>query len=223
MAGARSDRKIRDDVLEELRWDALVDDTQIEIEVDDGVVTLAGTVDSYARKLAAQEAVHAVAGVRDVVNVIDVRPLAETRPTDRELEATARQMLVWDALVPDRDIDVHVSDGWVTLSGVASVVAQRGEAERAIRHLSGVRGVSNQIAVHPPSLTPDDVRGSIETALRRRATHGAAHVEITVDDGAVTLSGSVQSLEEKRAILGAVGHAPGIRSVCDDLRIQQAG
>jgi osmotically-inducible protein OsmY len=210
-------------VLEELRWDALVDDTQIEIEVDGGVVTLAGTVDSYARKLAAQEAVHAVAGVRDVVNVIDVRPLAETRPTDRELERTARQMLVWDALVPDRDVDVHVSDGWVTLSGAVSVVAQRGEAERAIRHMAGVRGVSNQITVHPPDLTPDLVRGAIETALQRRGTHGAAHIEITVDDGAVTLSGSVQSLGEKLAILGAVGHAPGIHTVCDDLRIQQAG
>jgi osmotically-inducible protein OsmY len=212
---------VRDDVIDELRWDALVDETQITVEVAGGVVTLAGTVESYARKLAAQEAAHAVAGVRDVVNAVDVRPLAETCPSDETLEETVRQVLVWDALVPDREIAVRVSDGWVTLSGEVSVIAQRGEAERAIRHLAGVRGVSNEINVRRPELTPGNVRLAIETALRRRATHSAAHIDITVDDGTVTLSGSTQTWGEKLAILGAVGHAPGIHTVCDELTIQQ--
>jgi osmotically-inducible protein OsmY len=219
MAPARSDKSVRDDVLDELGWDTFVDETQIEVEVADGVVTLVGTVDSYARKLAAQEAAHAVAGVRDLVNAIDVRQSSETQPTDRALEDMARQLLTWDALVPDRDIDVSVSDGWVTLSGEVSVAAQRGEAERAVAHLVGVRGVHNEIAVHRPDLTPDDVRLKIQEALRRRATHLASHIDITVDDGAVTLSGSTQTPREKLAILGAVSHAPGIQVVCDELRV----
>ena len=165
MGPARADEKVRDDVIEELSWGVLVDDSRIDVEVADGVATLAGTVDSYACKLAAQEAAHTVSGVRDVVNAIDVRPAADSRPTDRELEEMARRVLVWDALVPDRDLDVRAVDGWVTLSGQVSVVGQRSEAERAIRHLAGVRGVSNDIAVPRPDLTPGDVRLAIEDAF----------------------------------------------------------
>ena len=150
MGPARADEKVRDDVIEELSWGVLVDDSRIDVEVADGVATLAGTVDSYARKLAAQEAAHTVSGVRDVVNAIDVRPAADSCPTDRELEEMARRVLVWDALVPDRDLDVRVVDGWVTLSGQVSSSASAARpsrdpaSRRGARRLERHRGPSTR-------------------------------------------------------------------------------
>jgi osmotically-inducible protein OsmY len=121
--------------------------------------------------------------------------------------------------VPDQDIAVSAADGWVTLTGTVAVDAQRIEAQRAISHLAGVRGISNGIEVHDPDLTPDDVRAAIGDALLRRASHRARHVDITVEGSTVTLEGKVQSRLEKVAILGAVTHAPGIDRVCDNLQI----
>ena len=219
MATDPSDEQLRHDVLDELGWDALVDAGQLDVDVTDGVVTLVGTVDSLARKLTAQEAAHAVDGVRDLVNAIDVRPPAEARPTDADLEDMARRVLTWDSLVPEQEIDVHVADGWVVLTGHVAVAAQRQEAERAVARLAGVRGVTAELTVQRPELRPDEVRDSIEVALRRRARHRAAQIAITVDDRDVTLEGRVQTAREKIAILGAVAHAPGIEAVHDELRI----
>jgi osmotically-inducible protein OsmY len=206
---SRLDERLRDDVREELAWDALVDESQIDVDVVDGVVTLVGTVESYAHKLAARDAAHAVVGVRDLVDAIDVRPPSETTPTDDELAE----------LVPDHHLDVSVSDGAVVLSGEVPVASQRTEAERSISHLAGVRAIDNKISIHRPDLQPDDVRAAIDQALRRRASHRAAHIGITVDDGTVTLSGPTQTRSERTAIIGAVAHAPGIHTVQDELRI----
>jgi osmotically-inducible protein OsmY len=216
---SRLDERLRDDVREELAWDALVDESQIDVDVVDGVVTLVGTVDSYAHKLAARDAAHAVVGVRDLVDAIDVRPPSETTPTDEELAEMVRHVLTWDALVPDHHLDVSVSDGAVVLSGEVPVASQRTEAERSISHLAGVRAIDNKISIHRPELQPDDVRAAIDQALRRRASHRAAHIGITVDDGTVTLSGATQTRSERTAIIGAVAHAPGIHTVQDELRI----
>jgi osmotically-inducible protein OsmY len=213
------DEQLRAEVVEELEWDSLVDASQVDVAVDSDVVTLVGTVASYAQLLAAQKAARAVAGVHDILNEIDVKPSQEHCPTDDELQHMAQSVLRWDALTPDQDITVSVADGWVALAGAVAVDAQRREAHRAIGHLAGVRGVTNSIAVHDPDLTPDDVRDSIRDALQRRASQRARHIDITVEGTTVTLQGRLQSALEKVAILGAVSHAPGIERVCDDLLI----
>lgn len=216
---ARADEDLCTNVREELAWDSLVDESQIDVEVADDRVTLVGTVSSYAQKQAAQAAARAVDGVHELVNEIDVRPSDGLRPSDDELSDMGRSVLRWDALVPETEVTVAVSDGWVTLGGSVVVDAQRREAERAIQHLSGLRGVRNEITVRKPSREPEEVRTAIENALRRRAAHRTAHIDITIDGNSVTLEGSVQSELEKVAILGAVGHAAGIETVCDELSI----
>lgn len=216
---SQRDERIRRQVADELAWDFLIDESQIEVEVTDGVVTLVGTVGSHAEKIVAQHAAEAVEGVHDLVNSIDVKPTDDLHPTDDELRKIVEQVLAWDALVPEQDLTVSVVDGLVALTGSCPTNAQAAEAERAIGRLSGVRGVLNRIGVTPPSPNPGDVRSAIEEALRRRAAHQAAHIDVIVDGDRVTLRGAVSSPLERRAVIGAVGHAPGIALVCDELEL----
>jgi osmotically-inducible protein OsmY len=130
-----------------------------------------------------------------------------------------RQSLEWDVMVPDERITATVQHGVITLEGSVEVWAQREEAERTVRHLTGVEGVINQIKVAPPTVDASQVQHTIQDALARRATHQAKHVRVGVDGGTVRLSGRVQSWLEKRAILGAVSHAPGVEAIDDQLRI----
>ena len=208
-------------MLDELDWDAMVDAAQIDAAAQRGVVTLVGTVASYGEKLAAEAAAQAVHGVHDLINDIDVRPGGDLYPSDEELEEMATSVLKWDALVPDASVEALVSSGWITLRGEVTLPAQRDRAEQVVGHLAGVSGVTNQITIETPDLLPADVRASIENALTRRAIHQAAHIDIVVDGPTVTLAGTVQSPLEKRAILGAVRHAPGINLVCDELHIEE--
>ena len=215
----KSDKHIHQNVLRELRWDTRVEETEVGVEVDQGVVTLTGTVASYAKKLAAQEAAHRVTGVLDVANDIQVRMPGSLAHTDTELARAVRRALEWDALVPHTRITSTVEDGWVTLVGEVDVLSEREEAERAVRYLHGVRGVTNLIVVRPPQVMPERVRAVITDALERSAEHEGKHIQVQVSDSVVTLTGCVRSYAEKRAVMGAVSHAPGVHTVRDQLRI----
>ena len=215
----KSDEHIHQDVLRELRWDSRVDDTEVGVEVDQGVVTLTGTVENYAKKLAAREAAHRVTGVLDVADDIRVKMPGSPGRTDTEIAQAVRQTLEWDVLVPDTRITSTVADGWVTLEGSVDRLRERDDAERAVRHLHGVRGVQNTLMVRPPTFKPERVREVIEDALERSAAHEVKRIQVQVSDGAVTLTGRVRSYAEKRAVLGAVSHAPGVHTVEDHLRI----
>lgn len=209
-------------VLRELAWDTRVEVTDVGVQVSEGVVTLTGTVSSYGEKMAAQEAAHRVAYVRDVVNAIEIKTLGVQARSDVELAHMARHVLEWDVLVPDERITLTVEDGWIILEGTVSVWAQREEAERAVRHLASVQGVTNIITVDAPPLKSQDIRLAIQDALWRRATREASHIEVSVEGGQVTLSGQVQSPQEKRAILGTISHAPGVSAIHDQLHVGPA-
>jgi osmotically-inducible protein OsmY len=213
----KSDEKLQTDVLRELRWDTRVGWSDIDVSVTDGVVTLTGAVTSYAKKMAAQEAAHRVTGVLDVANDIEVM-IPSTR-TDTEIAQAVRSALEWDALVPDEQIESTVSDGWVTLEGEVTNIREREDAERVVRRLTGVRGVYNRIIVVTPKVDPDELRSNIEDALERRADREAERLRIEVRDGTVELWGRVHSWQEKRAVIGSISHAPGVREVSDHLRV----
>jgi osmotically-inducible protein OsmY len=215
----KHDEQIHQDVLRELRWDSRVEETEVGVEVDQGVVTLTGTVASYAKKLAAQEAAHRVAGVLDVANDMHVKIPGGLERTDTEIAQAVRQALEWDVLVPATHITSTVTAGRVTLEGSVERLQERDDAERAVRYLHGVRGVRNKIVVRPPTVQPEQVREVIEDALERSAAHEVKRIQVQVHDGTVTLTGRVRSYAERRAIMGAVSHAPGVHTVKDHLYI----
>jgi hyperosmotically inducible protein len=204
----------------ELDWHALIDATQLSVSVDNGTVTVAGTVPSIAEKLVVLDTVESVDGVHDVISQIDVKVPAESGRTDAALDSVIRQLLAWDALVPEQDLEHWVSDGWVTLRGSVPTARQRSEAERVVAHLLGVRGVTNEIELRGPDLEPAVVREAIVRALERHARHEAGHIDVVVEGNRVTLSGSVETPAEKRAVIGAVSHAPGVEALCADLVVR---
>lgn len=216
---SKSAAQIQQEVLRELNWDTRIEEAEIGVIVNGGVVTLTGNVSSYGTKLAAQEAAHRVAGVLDVANEIEVVVPGAKARIDTEIAQAVRNALEWDVMVNDERIRSTVANGWVTLEGTVTSLYEREDVERAVCRLAGVRGVTDQIVVTGPSINSDVVQKLIEEALERRAARAAHHMKIGVSDGIVNLTGSVSSWAEKRAILGAISHAPGIQAVNDDLLV----
>lgn len=220
---AKSDREVQEEVLLELRWDSRIRQAEVGVEVDNGVVTLTGTVDSWAKKLAAKDAAHRVVGVRDVADDVRVKPPGSLERTDTEIAQDVRFALEWDAFVPDKDIRSTVADGRVTLEGEVHTLRQKEDAARAIRGVKGVTGVHNWLTVESVKADPEVLRKSIEQALERRAEREAEKIDVTVREGVVTLKGRVRTWPEKEAVLGVVSHAPGVREVSDQLFVRPWG
>jgi len=217
---SKTDPQIQQDVLRELRWDRRVAETEVGVTVREGIVALSGTVDSFAKKLAAREAAHRVAGVLDVADDVEVKLPGVFTRTDADLARAVRNALEWDVFIPDTKIRSTVANGWVTLDGTVDSLLDRDDAERAVRRLHGVRGVIDNIAVNAPKVDPARIRKSIEETLERRADREADRIDVRVIDGRVTLEGRVHSFPEKEAILGTVRNAPGVQAVNDNLRIE---
>lgn len=213
----KRDTTLREEVLRELRWDTRVAGAGLEVLILDGVVTLRGNVPTYSKKVAALEAAHRVAGVLDVVD--DLRVSVEHSHRDAEVARAVRNALEWDVLVPDDRITSTVSDGWVTLEGGVGNLREREDAERAVLNLRGVVGVVNKIRVKPQAADPEELRAQIEDALERRADREAERLRVEVGDGTVELWGRVHSWQERRAVVGSISHAPGVREVKDHLRV----
>ncbi len=219
MLERRNDSDLKRRILRELKWDSRISWASINVEVEEAVATLTGSVPSYAQKVAAQEAAHRVMGVLDVANDIEVKPSDGFVRSDTELARAVRSALEWDALVPDNQIQSTVSDGWVMLEGEVNYWRERTDAERAIRRLTGVVGVINKITIRKQAVNVDQLREEIEEALETRADRETERLRIEVHDGAVDLWGRVHSWRERRAVLGSISHAPGVAQVRDHLRI----
>ena len=218
----KTDREILQDVLNELKWDPRVLDTDVGAEVDNGVVTLTGTVESYAQALGARQAAHRVAGVLDVANEIKIELPSGYRRTDTDIAQAVRQTLDWSVAVPSAGIQSTIADGWVTLEGCVEFAFQRDAAVRTVEELTGVRGVTNLIKVKVQSVDAAEIKVAIEDALERRAERVAKNVQVSVYDGKVTLHGSVHSWPELNAVVGAASHTRGVRDVENHLRIEAA-
>ena len=214
----RTDEDIQRDVLEELKWDTRVLPNEVGVSVKDGIVTLTGWVDSYSKKLAAEAAAHRVHSVKAVVNDIEVNLPGFAERTDTDLAAAVLNALRWDVGIPAGKLDVTVSQGWVTLKGEVEYGFQKRDAEHAIRHISGIRGITNLITVKPRVL-PTNLKQQIEQELIRNAETDARNITVEVDGSKVILRGTVRSYAEKKAAEEAAWSAPGISEVDNQIVI----
>jgi len=212
----KTDAKLQADVVDELAWDPAIHHTEVGVTVRDGIVTLAGTLPSLAEKHAAEEAVWRVAGVKGLAVKLEVALLPEYERSDEDVARAVERALEWNARVPANAIRVTVEDGHVTLAGDVAWGYQREAAERAVRELHGVRGLTNQVHVKP-AVPPERVAQRIHAALARRADREARHVDVRVEGSKVTVSGRVGSWAERDAVRGAAWSAPGVSVVVDDL------
>jgi len=207
-----SDENIQREVLAELKWDARASPAEIGVSVRDGVVALTGWVDSFLKRWAAEQAAHRVRGVKAVANDIEVRLPDSSERTDAELAGMVVNALQWDAGLPADQFKVTVEKGWVTLRGETEWQFQKLDAERVVRRLKGVSGVSNLITVKP-SVTPAGVKSSIEQALVRSVKTDAERITVEVDGSKVILKGTVRSVAEKNEAERAAWMAPGVTHV----------
>ncbi|MFE0589190.1 BON domain-containing protein [Micromonospora echinospora] len=210
----RTDQDIQADVLDELTWEPRVQPHEIGVTVTEGVVTLTGWVDGYAKKWAAERAAHRVPRVRAVANDLAVRLPTSARRTDQEVATAVVRALEWDAFVTVEDLDVTVADGWVTLRGQVEWEYQRRAADRAVRQLTGVRGVSNGIAVRPRATPPGpEVAAGIRRALERGGVADAVPLSVDVSGGTVVLDGVVRSTTQREEAERVAWSAPGVTEV----------
>ncbi len=215
----RTDLDLVKDVTEELKWEPSIDEKEIGVAVGDGVVTLTGKVPSYAQKFAAERAVERVSGVRALADELEVRLPGALARSDTDVALAAANALKWDTEVPDDKIKTKVVNGWVTLEGHVEWYFQKAAAERAVRFLTGVKGVTNLIALSP-KVSPTDVMKRIEDAIKRSAELDAKRISVEAEGSKVTLRGTVRSWAERQEAERAAWAVSGVTQVEDKIVIK---
>ena len=213
-----TDADLKRDVTAELAWDPAVTSNAIGVAVKDGVVTLSGHLETFADKHAAERALGRVAGVKAIALELDVKLSFDHQRSDTDIAVSAEQTLKWSILVPVEAIRLTVDHGSVTLQGEVEWDYQRRSAEKAIRPLMGVVGISNEITLRVrPRAT--DLSRKIQEALTRQTLREAKQIQVAVDGTTVTLSGTVHSWHERDAVQGVAWAAPGVHAVINELRV----
>jgi osmotically-inducible protein OsmY len=216
-----SDSEIQRKITAELKWDPSLRDDDIAVGVREGIVTLGGFVDSYAEKGTAERAAGRVKGVKAIANELEVRVPGPFTRSDPEIAGAAREALEWNVAVPHDRIQITVEKGWITLTGQVEMYYHKETAERAVRYLKGVRGVSNLITL-AVRITPGDVQQRIKAALHRAAELDAGRIAVAITANKAILTGTVRSYAELKDAERAACNAPGITEVENHLAISSA-
>ena len=214
----KTDSKIKEDVLEELKWQPNIDETQIGVVVEDGVVTLTGFVDSYSKKITAEKAVKKVAGVRAIAENIEVKYGDDYKKTDKEIAKATADALEWNASIPHEKIKIEVKNGTVYLSGDLEWSFQKNAAKNIVQNLMGVKSVVNNIILKQ-SVEPFEIKNKISRAFERMAELDAKNIHVEAEGHRVRLTGKVHSLKEKDEARKAAYNAPGVDFVDNDLEV----
>jgi osmotically-inducible protein OsmY len=212
------DQDLQRRIWDEFRWEPLLDATAVQVTVAEGAATVTGTVPAYVHKALALRAAARVAGLAAVRDALFVRPPAGEDRGDPELEEEIACLLEWNAAVPRRGIRGTVSGGWVRLEGEVALDVQRQEAEAAIEHLAGIRGVTNLIRVRPAAPAPG-VDERLHEALARAIGGDVRHVRVRKELGTVTLTGHLRSLAERASAEHAALGIPGVVDLRSEITI----
>jgi osmotically-inducible protein OsmY len=215
----RTDTELQRGVMDALAWEPSIDSAGIGVSTESGIVMLTGTVKSLPQKWTAVRVAQRVAGVKAVSDAIMVKLPGDSERSDADIARAAVNALDWNVSVPRNRVKVVVEHGRITLEGELQYHYEKVAAERAVRHLIGVTGVSNQISVRPPKVSAGEIKQRIEQALERAAELDAGKISVEADNGKVTLRGTVNSWTERDEAEWAAWAAPGVSRVENDLRI----
>lgn len=207
------------EVKEAIKWEPILNSNDIDVSVNDGIVTLGGTVDNYTQKKEAEQTAKNIAGVKAVVDDVKVDLYFSAIKSDTDIAASVLKALHENWAVPDHLLKVTVENGWVTLEGILHWNFQRKAAENAIRYLEGVRGVIDNIKIEA-EIKNELEKEFVEKALRRSWLLDIDNIRVRVDNKTITLSGIVSSLFQKEEAERIAWNTPGVWYVDNELLVE---
>jgi osmotically-inducible protein OsmY len=214
----KTDSQLQKDVMAELHWESSVHAAEIGVEVKDGVVTLSGEVSTHAEKWNAERAAQRVAGLMALAVDLKVKLPQSGIRSDSDIARSARNVLEWTSAVQPDSVEIMVENGWITLTGEVAWKFQKQAAADAVRFLSGVVGVSDEISI-APSVKASVVKADIEASIRRGAIEDGKRITVGVSGHAVTLSGPIRSWAERDLATQSAWNSPGVRQVIDEMTL----
>ena len=225
LSASRNDGPIQQKVMNLLQSKSEFE--KVDSSVEDGIVTLTGTVDVYQKKLDVEKKVRKTKDVKGVRNLVEVAGMSVS---DQQLQAELNKKLVYER-VGYRDnafsyYTLGVKDGVVTVGGETYNDVARDAALSEVRHMAGVKDVIDNIKVLPVSINDDHIRMRTARAiyrdpvLSRYATDPARPIKIIVDNGHVTLYGTVENTMDKQVAGMRANGVFGAFSVQNNLIVQ---
>ena len=218
----KTNAELQKDVQDAIKWEPLLNAAEIGVIVKDGIVTLTGTVDNYFKKSEAETAAKGVAGVKVVVEKIDVKFGSNwAKKDDNEIANEVVTAFDWNMKVPSEKVKVNVEKGWVTLAGEVNWHYQLEAAKDAVKNLLGVTGVSNNITIRSETQEQEKIeKKDIESGLRRNWSLFAKNIVVKVSGHKATLTGKVNSWYQKDEAGRIAWNAPGVWTVDNELVIE---
>ncbi|MCX8567230.1 MAG: Osmotically-inducible protein OsmY, contains BON domain [Glomeribacter sp. 1016415] len=211
----KSNAQLYEDVMDKLNFEPSVNASNITIAINGEVVVLGGTVNNLFEKHAAERAVKSIAGVKAVANELQIELGTQHRRPDVDIANAAVNALKWSSILPSEKPQVTVENGYLTLTGKVNWWYQRDAAEKAVRWLSGVKGINNQITIQN-SLSPQEVKAQITKEFHRHAQLDAERISVEVEGSKVVLKGRVDSWLELQEAKRAAWSVPGVTNVAID-------
>jgi osmotically-inducible protein OsmY len=217
----KKNEDLQRDVQEAIKWEPLLHAAEIGVIAQDGIVTLTGVVDSFAKKTEAEHAAKTVKGVKAIVEKIEVDYGNLGKKKDVELAQEVIESFKWDWAIPSDKIKVTVEKGWVTLEGEVNWNYQREAAKKALNGVSGAKGVTNSIQIKAERQDAVEKK-AIENALARNSVLDAHLIKVKVAGNHVTLNGEVHSLYQKEEAGRIAWNAPGVWVLDNELVIHSS-
>jgi len=214
----KTNSELQKDVQDTIKWEPLLNAAEIGVTAKDGVISLTGVVDSYIKKMEAENAAKKVIGVKAIVEKIEVKFANSFTKTNLEIANEVLSALKSDWSIPNDKVTVKVENGWVTLEGELPWNYQKDAAKSAVSQLTGVKGVSNEIKIK--SETHDAIeQKDVENALARDLSNDDNDIHVKVSGTKVTLTGKVKSWHNKEEAGRIAWKTPGIWHVQNDLAV----
>lgn len=217
-----TDQELQSKVIDKLHWDDRVNAADVGVTVEDGKVTLRGTVPSYRAKSIAEADTKELEGITDVINHLQVRyPASTPIPIDEEIASNVINALTWDPDIEANKIDISVIGGLLTLRGTVDAYWKKFQVEEIGYGITGVIDIINELAVVPTKKPQDEeIARTIENALEHNTFVEAEDVNVIVENGRVTLTGFVANWGAWKAAHNAATYTKGVIKVVDGLAIR---
>ena len=216
-----SDEEIKTVIVNHLNWNTKVDGSGILVDVDNGLVTLTGSVKSHSEKHEAFESARHVSGVRAVNNQLKVLHHSEKeRFSDRDIEQALRHSFLWDPHIDEDSIEIHIDNGVVTLRGCVTHYSQRFKAGIIASQMSGVKEIVNELSITCTEPVEDElISRAIMDEIRNTDSDAVRNIEILVNNGFVDISGSVNSYPAEKRVFDIVAHTRGVTGIKNNLSV----